>query len=33
MVATQAYLKVRARVLDRHKRLYLGGIDRKLYAI
>ena len=25
VVATQAYLKVRAEVLDRHKRLYLGS--------
>src|SRR6266851_511372 len=32
-VATEAYPKIRATVLDRHKRLYLGSIGRNLYAI
>ncbi len=32
-VATKAYLKIRATVLDRHKRLYLGCIGRNSYAI
>ncbi len=32
-VATQAYPKIRAEVLIRHKRLYLGGTGKNSYAI
>ena len=35
MIATQAYPKIRAMVLDRHKRLYLGstGQTRMLFML
>ena len=32
-VATQAYPKIRAKVLIRHERLYLGSTGRNSYAI
>ncbi len=32
-IATQAYPKIRAKVLIRHERLYLGSTGRNSYAI